>query len=61
MNVSLIACTSDCVYQQDGCCRLSRAGAAGIPRPDGCINCVPRHLLQDGGQRLTDVGHLDQL
>lgn len=61
--MSLIACTSDCVYQQDGCCRLERAGSRGMPcAADHCVNFVPRagyRPSQDGGQRLPDISHPD--
>jgi hypothetical protein len=42
--VSLIACTSDCVYQQDGYCSLERAVSCGLPSDDEtCVNFVPRY------------------
>lgn len=41
--VSLIACTSRCVYQQDGYCALQRAGSCGMPsESEPCVNFVPR-------------------
>ncbi len=41
--MSLIACTSDCVYQQDGYCALERAASCGSPSTDEpCVNFVPR-------------------
>ena len=41
--VSLIACTSACVYQQDGYCRLERASSCGVPCAESpCVNFVPR-------------------
>ena len=41
--VSLIACTSACVYQQDGYCRLERASSYGVPCAESpCVNFVPR-------------------
>lgn len=42
--MSLIACTSDCVYQQDGYCGLERAVSFGLPSDDEtCVNFVPRY------------------
>ncbi|BDF70960.1 hypothetical protein CE91St40_19410 [Oscillospiraceae bacterium] len=41
--MSLIACTSDCLYQQDGYCSLERAASCGQPtHRDPCVNFVPR-------------------
>lgn len=41
--MSLIACVSDCVYQQDGFCSLERAASCGEPAGDNaCVNYVPR-------------------
>jgi hypothetical protein len=63
VSLSLIACTSDCLYQQDGCCCLERVGSGGIPsREEPCIHFVPRQSRsKDGGQGLSDVFHPDQL
>lgn len=42
--MSLIACTSKCVYQRDGYCGLERALSCGLPNDDEtCVNFVPRH------------------
>lgn len=42
--MSLIACTSDCVYQRDGYCALERALSCGLPNDDEtCVNFVPRY------------------
>ena len=35
MCMSLIPCTSQCVYQQDGVCTLDSAAAAGLPALGG--------------------------
>ena len=35
MCMSLIPCTSQCVYQQDGVCTLDSAAAAGLPARGG--------------------------
>ena len=64
--MSLIACTSDCVYQQDGYCSLERAASPGMPcQADPCVNFVPRRkpaaTSQDGRQRLPDVSHPNEL
>lgn len=40
--MSLIPCTSTCVYQQDGVCMLDSAAAAGQPSLGGaCIHFIP--------------------
>lgn len=61
MFLSLILCTSRCVYQQDGVCTLVRAVSLG-GGPGGCVNCVPTAGpgSQQCGQGLPDVGHLDE-
>lgn len=42
--MSLIACTSDCVYQQDGYCALARALSYGSPSDtEPCVNFVPKY------------------
>ncbi len=58
--MSLIGCTSDCLYQKDGYCQLDQAMSSGEPSSaHPCVNYVPRS--QDGGQRLPDVAHPDEL
>lgn len=62
--MSLIACTSNCVYQQDGCCTLERAASCGFPdKQSPCVNFIPRRLTvsNNGSQSLTDVMYLDKL
>ena len=50
MCMSLIPCTSQCVYQQDGVCTLDSAAAAGLPALGGaCVHFIP-----------TDEGRLDR-
>ena len=40
--MSLIPCTSQCVYQSDGVCTLDSAAAAGQPSLGGaCIQFIP--------------------
>ncbi len=40
--MSLIPCTSQCVYQQDGVCTLDSAAAAGVPSLGGaCVHFIP--------------------
>ena len=46
--MSLIPCTSNCVYQSDGLCTLDSAAAAGLPALGGA--CV--HFIPAGGARL---------
>ena len=46
--MSLITCTSDCVYQQDGYCGLARAGSCGVPdAAESCVNYIPRRGAQN--------------
>lgn len=57
--MSLIPCTEACIYQQDGCCRLSRAASCASPGCGvSCVNFVAR--LQNGTERLTNIVHPDQ-
>ncbi len=59
--MTLIECTSDCIYQQDGTCRLQRAMSSGVPSYDHpCVNYVPKSS-QQSGQGLPDVPHPDEL
>ena len=40
--MSLIPCTSECVYQSDGLCGLESAAAAGLPALGGaCVHFIP--------------------
>ena len=58
--MSLIACTDDCVYQQDGCCSLERAASCATPGSRvGCVNFVARS--KHGAERLPYVVDPDQL
>ena len=44
--ISLIACTSNCVYQLDGYCSLARVASCGMPCfEESCINFVPRRSV----------------
>jgi hypothetical protein len=57
---ALIPCTDPCIYQQEGCCTLSRAVSSGRPAMgQGCIYFLPHS--QQRRQRLPDVAHRDQL
>lgn len=38
--MSLICCTSDCVYQTEGYCSLVQAASAGEASENGCIHYV---------------------
>ena len=41
--MSLIPCTSECVYQSEGLCTLDSAAAAGMPALGGaCVHFIPR-------------------
>ena len=58
--MSLIPCTDQCIYQQDGYCTLSRAtSCATVGNAAGCINFVP-YCSKNGTERLTDIIHPDQ-
>lgn len=58
--MSLIPCTDQCIYQEDGYCSLSRAASCAVTgQAAGCVNFVPR--LKNGAERLSDVIHPDQL
>lgn len=62
--MSLIACTSNCVYQQDGYCSLVRAGSTGAPcAEDPCVNFVPRSSTasQHRAERFPDISDADEL
>lgn len=57
----MIPCTDPCIYQQDGCCTLSRAVSGGQPsRERSCVYFLP-NPLQQHRQSLPDVAHRDQL
>ncbi len=38
--MSIIGCTSDCVYQNDGYCTLEHAASGGEASENGCIHYV---------------------
>lgn len=60
--MNLIPCTDPCIYQQDGCCTLARAGSGGMPGQGvGCVHFVPKRPLQKNRQRLPHVLYGDQL
>ena len=49
MLMSLIPCTSACIYQSDGVCTLDSAAAAGVPALGGaCIHFIPSDAKQLG-------------
>lgn len=57
----MIPCTDPCIYQQDGCCTLSRAVSGGHPSQEqNCVYFLPKGLQQHH-QGLPDVAHRDQL
>lgn len=61
--LSLIVCTSECLYQQDGYCSLERAVSGGAPSKENpCVNFVPRRgSLQNDGQGFPNIFDADQL
>lgn len=61
--MSLIVCTSECLYQVDGYCSLERAVSGGAPSEENpCVNFIPRRgSSQDGSKGFPDVPDADQL
>lgn len=60
--LSLIPCTDPCIYQQDGCCTLSRAASGGDPAQlRDCVHYLPRPASKEHRQSLPDVLHRDEL
>lgn len=49
--MSLIGCTSDCVYQQDGYCNLEQAASGGQSSENGCIHYVQKRTSKYGSIR----------
>lgn len=61
ISVSLIPCTQNCKYQDEGLCTLAQAQPAGQAVPnEACLNFTPRPSNQHGDS-LTDIAHPDQL
>ncbi len=59
--MSLIGCTSDCLYQKDGYCQLDKAMSSGDPSAEHpCVNYVPKSL-QNSGQSLPNTTYLNEL
>lgn len=51
--MGLIPCTDNCIYQQEGCCTLTRAGSGGVPMEGkGCVHFLPRQPGQGGAAAL---------
>lgn len=40
--MSLISCSSDCYYQENGYCYLDQVAAVGVPSESGCIHYIPK-------------------
>ena len=40
--MSIITCTSDCIYQQEGLCHLEQAASPGEESQDGCVHYVKK-------------------
>lgn len=60
--MSLIACTNDCFYQNDGYCTLERAVTSSLPlQSELCVNFVPRDGSQQDGQGLPDIFYPNEL
>lgn len=60
--MSLIPCTQNCTYQNDGVCMLSSAGSSnGKTAPnDLCLDFTPR-ISDQYSNRLPDIVNPDQL
>lgn len=61
--MSLIPCTNDCFYQDDGYCTLEQAVTSSLSQssPGACVNFVPRGTSDQRGQSFTNVAHPDEL
>lgn len=60
--MSLIPCTQNCKFQNEGLCTLAQASqpASGLAAPnDVCLNFTPQLSNQDSN-RLPDISHPDQ-
>jgi len=40
--MNLISCTNDCIYQEDGECRLEMAASCGIPGDCSCAYYIQK-------------------
>ena len=59
--MSLIPCTQNCKYQDEGLCTLAQAPSMvsqAVPN-DACLNFTPR-LSNQHGDSFSDVSHPDQ-
>ncbi|MCI8496862.1 MAG: hypothetical protein HFE85_01260 [Clostridiales bacterium] len=56
--MSLILCSADCQYQQDGCCGLNSPGTVTNLTHPGCVHYVPKQprLDQKGPQTGKQAG-----
>lgn len=47
--MSLITCTNDCVYQEDGYCGLERIASCGKPEAadEACVHFVERNVKEN--------------
>lgn len=61
--MSLISCTNDCHFQNDGYCTLEQAVTCSLPKtsPGHCVNFVPREESNQRGQSFPDVVCPDKL
>lgn len=44
--MSLITCTSGCIYQTDGICTLDTVSNIGTPSNSGCIHYIPKNKYE---------------
>ena len=61
ISVSLIPCTQNCKYQNEGLCTLAQAQPAAVQAVPNkaCLNFTPRPSNQHG-DGLADIAHPDQ-
>ena len=60
VRMSLIPCTSQCVYQQDGVCTLEQRRGGGVSPLWAAPASTLSRRTQGGSDRLTDIPHRDQ-
>ena len=62
--MSLIPCTSDCIFQKEGCCTLDRANIGNVLLPgddqNACPNFHPNVLSLQRSEGFADVLYPDQ-
>ena len=52
--MSIMSCTSSCVYQIDGCCTMERAGSGGALSPETkCAHYVAKPVTPAGRRAVS--------